>query len=116
MKDPEDVAVYKKVMERLMVHIFLAGLDTHFDQVCEEILRKDPVPTLEKCYAFVRRGEVRRSSLTKNKYDNVAALVSRNRFNKTPNTSFDKSTKCEHYNKVGHDKSLCYEIVGYPKW
>ena len=36
-----------------------------------------------------------------------------------PKTSLniDKSTfKCTHYNKTGHTKSHCFEIVGYPDW
>ncbi|RVW80923.1 hypothetical protein CK203_037347 [Vitis vinifera] len=31
--------------------------------------------------------------------------------------NIDKSTfKCTHYNKSGHTKSRCFEIVGYPDW
>ena len=31
--------------------------------------------------------------------------------------NIDKSTfKCTHYNKTGHTKSRCFEIVGYPNW
>ena len=47
MKDPDDIAVYQKSIERLWVHIFLLGLDGDFEQVRGEILRKDPVPDLE---------------------------------------------------------------------
>ena len=33
------------------------------------------------------------------------------------NPNIDKSTfKCTHYNKIGHTKSRCFEIVGYPNW
>ncbi|KAH9685409.1 protein kinase domain-containing protein [Citrus sinensis] len=32
MKDPEDVVIYRRSVERLRVHIFLAGLDEEFDQ------------------------------------------------------------------------------------
>ncbi|RVW75596.1 hypothetical protein CK203_059082 [Vitis vinifera] len=42
MKDPEDIAAYRKCIERQRVHIFLAGLDGDFEQVRGEILRKDP--------------------------------------------------------------------------
>ena len=31
MKDPEDVVIYRRSVERLRVHIFLAGLDEEFD-------------------------------------------------------------------------------------
>ena len=40
MKDPEDIAAYRKSIERQRVHIFLAGLNGDFVQVQGEILRK----------------------------------------------------------------------------
>ena len=46
-KDLEDIAAYRKSIERQRVHIFLAGLDGDFEQVQGEILRKDPLPDLE---------------------------------------------------------------------
>ncbi|OMO53936.1 hypothetical protein CCACVL1_28200 [Corchorus capsularis] len=55
MKDPDDVIAYQKSVERLRVHIFLAGLDGMFEQIRGEILRKEPVPDLEDCYAQIRR-------------------------------------------------------------
>ena len=55
MKDPDDVTAYQKSIERLRVHIFLAGLDNDFEQVRGEILRKEPVPGLEECYSLIRR-------------------------------------------------------------
>ncbi|RVW92461.1 hypothetical protein CK203_042718 [Vitis vinifera] len=55
MKDLEDIAAYRKSIELQRVHIFLAGLDGDFEQVRGEILRKDPLPDLEECYALIRR-------------------------------------------------------------
>ena len=55
MKDPKDIAAYRKSIERQRVHIFLVGLDGDFKQVWEEILCKDPLPDLEECYALIRR-------------------------------------------------------------
>ena len=42
-------------MARLRVHIFLSGLDSDFDQVHGEILRKDPKVDLESTYAYVKK-------------------------------------------------------------
>ena len=58
MVDETDIASYQKLLKRQRVHIFLAGLEGDFKQVCGEILRKDPTPELEKCYALVRREDV----------------------------------------------------------
>ncbi|RVW86209.1 hypothetical protein CK203_046123 [Vitis vinifera] len=54
MKDHDDIAAYRKSIERQRVHIFLAGLDGDFEQVRGEILRKDHVLNLEECYALIR--------------------------------------------------------------
>ncbi|RVW71956.1 hypothetical protein CK203_052530 [Vitis vinifera] len=69
MKDPEDIAAYRKSIERQRVHIFLAGLDGDFEQVRGEILRKDPLPDLEECYALIRRETERHASM-KVEFDN----------------------------------------------
>ncbi|KAH9802383.1 hypothetical protein KPL71_001364 [Citrus sinensis] len=65
MKDPEDVVIYRKSVERLRVHIFLTGIDEEFDQVRGEILRKDIIPDLEECYSLIRTVDVRQSKLNK---------------------------------------------------
>ncbi|KAL6335102.1 hypothetical protein AAG906_026482 [Vitis piasezkii] len=49
-----DITAYRKSIERQWVHIFFAGLDGDFEQVRGEILRKDPLPDLEECYALIR--------------------------------------------------------------
>ena len=74
MKDPDDIAAYWKSIERQRVHIFLAGLDGDFDQIRGEILRKDPILDLEKCYALIRREAVRHASM-KAESDNPDTLA-----------------------------------------
>ena len=54
MKGPDDIITYRKSIKRQRVHIFLVGLDGDFEQVRGEILRKNPVPDLEECYALIR--------------------------------------------------------------
>ena len=51
----DSVVQLHSAMARLRVHIFLSGLDSVFDQVHGEILRKEPKLELENAYAFVRR-------------------------------------------------------------
>ncbi|KAL5733314.1 hypothetical protein ACOSQ2_033006 [Xanthoceras sorbifolium] len=76
MKDADDIAAYRKSIERLRVHIFLAGLDGTLEQVRGEILRKDPIPNLEECYALVRREAALQTTL-KGEYDtsDISAMV-----------------------------------------
>ncbi|CAL5398040.1 unnamed protein product [Camellia sinensis] len=127
MNDPNDIEAYQQSIERLRVHIFLAGSEEFFEQIHGEILRKDPVPNLEECYSLIRRKVVRRTTL-KGESENTeaSAMVAKNRPNQqermTPNhhkptNGVDKSTyKCTHCNQFGHTKNRCFELVGYPEW
>ncbi|KAL5752068.1 hypothetical protein ACOSQ2_022575 [Xanthoceras sorbifolium] len=76
MKNADDIAAYRKSIERLRVHIFLVGLDGAFKQVRGEIFCKDLIPDLEECYALVRREAVRQTTL-KGEYDtfDISAMV-----------------------------------------
>ncbi|CAL5368280.1 unnamed protein product [Camellia sinensis] len=126
MKDPDDIEAYQQSIERLRVHIFLAGLEEFFEQIRGEILRKDPVPNLEECYSLIRREVVRRTTL-KGESENTeaSAMVAKNRPNQQermrpnhhkPTNGVDKSTyKCTHCNQFGHTKNRCFELVGYPE-
>ena len=134
MVDETDIAYYQKLLQRQRVHIFLVGLEGDFEQVCGEILRKDPISELEECYALVRRKDVRRRVMN-GQLDNFEAsvMVTRNRSNqnrspqhqqdqkrsihpKTTNGGDKSSYKCTHCDQTGHTKSRCYELVGYPEW
>ena len=65
------------------MHIFLAGLEGDFEQVHDEILRKDPIPELEECYAPVFREDVRCGVMNRQLENSEAsALVTLNRSNK----------------------------------
>ena len=111
------------------MHIFLTGLEGDFEQVRGEILRKDPIPELEECYALVRHEDVR-CGVMNGQLENskVSSMVTRNRSNqnwppqqqqdqtrpihpKTANGGDKSSYKCNHYDQTGHTKSRCYELV-----
>ena len=53
MESENDVESYRKSVQQQRLHIFLLGLDGDFEQVHGKILRKDPIPELEACYALV---------------------------------------------------------------
>ncbi|KAH9666171.1 retrovirus-related pol polyprotein from transposon RE1 [Citrus sinensis] len=114
MKDPEDVVIYRRSVEKLRVHIFLAGLDEEFDQVCGEILRKDIIPDLEECYSLIRREDIRQSKLNKKVDSETSAMIARQQ---SQRKFVDKSSlHCTHCRKKGHTKEQCFEIIGYPDW
>lgn len=116
MKDPDDTIAYTKSIDRLRVHIFLAGLDGIFEQVRGEILRKDPVPGLEECHGLIRREAVRHDTLKREaRHSEATTVVTRNQQKTTKGV--DKSSyKCMHYDQTGDTKDRCYELVGYPEW
>ena len=83
MVDETDIASYQKLLQRQRVHIFLAGLEGDFEQVRSEILRKDPIPELEECYALVHCEDVRRGVMNGQLENSEAsAMVTWNRSNK----------------------------------
>ena len=97
MVDETDNASYQKLLQRQMVHIFLIGLEGDFEQVHDEILRKDPIPELEECYALVRREDVRRGVM-KGQLENseASAMVTRNRSNKKWSPKHQQDQKKAH--------------------
>ena len=130
----KDIAFYQKLLQRQRVHIFLAGLEGDFEQVRGEILRKDPIPELEECYALVHREDVQ-CGVMNGQLENyeASAMVTQNQSNqnwspqhqqdqkrpihpKTANGGDKSSYKCTHCDQTGHTKSQCYELVGYPEW
>ncbi|KAH0765388.1 hypothetical protein KY285_001259 [Solanum tuberosum] len=92
MESEKDISSYRRSIQRQRVHIFLVGLDSEFEQIRGEILRKDPVPELEECYSMVRRESIRHA---------------------TVNGDLEKS---EATTMSGHTKDRCFEIVGYSEW
>lgn len=54
MIDYTDVTSYRKSIQRMRVHIFLAGLDNELEQIRGEIMQKNPVPELRETYAMVQ--------------------------------------------------------------
>ena len=61
------------------MHIFLVGLEGDFKQVRGEILRNDPIPELEECYALVHREDVQRRVMNGQLENSEAsAMVTRN--------------------------------------
>ena len=114
-------------MARLRVHIFLSGLNSEFDQVCGEILRKDPKLDLESTYAYVRKEYQQRQTMGSYRpiYENSAMLANQTRQGSSSRSSANRNNQssgkannlvCTHYGEKGHSQQRCYEIIGYPEW
>ena len=113
MKDFDNVVAYQKSVERLRVHIFLAGLDGMFEQVRGEILRKESIPNLEECYAQIQREAAHQTALKEEKETSEATtMVSRNK----PKATNDSEKNFTHCNRSGHTKDCCFKLIGYLDW
>ncbi|KAH9726802.1 hypothetical protein KPL70_008430 [Citrus sinensis] len=119
----EGVLQLHSAMARLRVHIFLSGLDSEFEQVRGEILRKDPKLDLESTYAYVRRDYQQRQTMGGSHLisENLTMLASQNRNGSSKNRGNQSSSKvnnlvCTHCGEKGHSQQRCYEIIGYPDW
>ena len=93
------------------------GLDTEqFGTMRSNLLAMEPLPTLNKAYAAVLREE-RQQLLAKDMESK--ATVEASAFlamatNKSKQTSRPRCTRCQ---KVGHEQSQCFKIIGYlPNW
>lgn len=63
-KCKDDIIVYAKHVEELCIYELLARLNPEYEQLRVNILGKDPLPPLNEVYAYLRREEKRRSTMT----------------------------------------------------
>ena len=123
----EGVIQLHSAMARLRVHIFLSGLDSEFDQVCGEILPKDPKLDLESTYAYVRKEYQQRQTMGSYRpiYDHSTMLANQTRQGSSSRSSANRNNQssgkannlvCTHCGEKGHSRQRCYEIIGYPEW
>ncbi|KAH0776792.1 hypothetical protein KY290_008203 [Solanum tuberosum] len=102
-------------MARLRVHMFLNGLDTEFDQVRGEILRKDQKLDLKSTYAYVRREFQQRQTMGTSCQmpESSAMAVHRNKGRSDSSSGKSNDFNCNYYGKKEHLKQRCYKIIGY---
>lgn len=106
-----------RFVEGERVHQFLMGLDTEqFGTVRSNLLAMEPLPTLNKAYAVVLREE-RQQFLAKGMENKKmvaepsASTFKASSMNRSRNPNRPRCTYCQ---KLGHERSQCFEIVRYP--
>lgn len=127
------IKTFQKSTERQIAYLFLGGLDDVFDQVHEEVLRKDPPLGLQASYAYVHcepnTKEAMKIEVNKTKPATMATraqghphqcdrarLEYQSGQTRTGQTSKDcPSSKCPYCGMIGHSKSRCFELIGYPE-
>ncbi|XP_056852361.1 uncharacterized protein LOC130501453 [Raphanus sativus] len=128
-----DAAVlYEKEREDERVHQFVMGLDeSRFGHIVTAIIEADVLPDLGKVYNKVVREEDRLNSAKSREQQQEAVGFATRRDGSGGETgrggSRDESASqfpqnrgrdrnCSHCGRSGHDKSNCWQLVGYPEW
>ncbi|KAK0597477.1 hypothetical protein LWI29_025705 [Acer saccharum] len=105
--------------------MFLSGLDSMYDQVRGEILRKDPPFTLEQSYQTVRRVSVHKQVMGTQAPLTESSVMALNYKKGQPQGSWNShietrplrlDLECTHCGEKGHTKQKCYEVIRYPEW
>ena len=64
MKSDKGIAMYHRITQENRLFNFLGGLDRKFDAIRREILRLNPLPSVESGHAVVWKGAARLRILT----------------------------------------------------
>ena len=103
-----------KYQESERTHQFLMGLDSsHFGVVRSTILSMEPLPNLNKAYSMILREE-RQQTLTRSMEVKTTIEGAAFKASTGGRPKAENRPRCAHCQKIGHDKSQCFELVGYP--
>nr|XP_043614555.1 uncharacterized protein LOC122586637 [Erigeron canadensis] len=133
MKCADDIKTYAKIRSDKKLFQFLNRLDRKFDAIKREILRNEPIPTVEVAYAIVRKEAAHQKILGATTLEpqgvaagliareiNVGGFVSKGyrRYDtKKKEIKDDKSDLlCDECGMSRHTKEQCFRLVGYPDW
>ncbi|GAA0149387.1 transmembrane signal receptor [Lithospermum erythrorhizon] len=107
--------------ERVMQ--FLMGLNEDYDNIRNQILTMDPIPTISKSYSMVSNVEKQKKvhHMVIDSADNMALSVQTAQgFKPASQTTqgymrnYKPVMKCEYCGKPGHVKAGCYRLIGFP--
>ncbi|XP_024200240.1 uncharacterized protein LOC112203510 [Rosa chinensis] len=126
-----DINSYRNEQDKMHVHIFLGGLDLHFEGAKNELLRLATPPTLEQAFAYIRRDEGNKAA-AQNLHTEVSSLAihatppsqpqignstlvpSQNQYQPRTqgyqqNQNYNQLT-CNYCKEVGHFKNQCPKL------
>ena len=108
-------AEYEKERDEEKVHQFVMGLDeSRFGGVCQGIISSDSLVDLGEAYSKVIREEQRLASFKEREAQQSAVgFVAKK---DQVDSSMRRSSQCSHCGRKGHDKSNCWQLVGFPDW
>lgn len=110
---------YEKEREEEKVHQFVMGLnESRFGVVCQGIIASDSMIDLCDAYAKIVSEEQRlNSSKEREAQQNAVRFTAKKETNESTNTAQTRrSNQCSHCGGSGHEKSNCWQLVGFPDW
>ncbi|XP_042006197.1 uncharacterized protein LOC121754977 [Salvia splendens] len=140
MKYPEDIDIYNAGKEEQRLYQLLVALNDRYEGIKKEILRLEPLPSVEVAYRILRREDTRANILktgdTGATQGVAAGLIARqpwmnqsthqnppHRSGGTGGGNWSRKTKeeklkltCTHCEKKKHSRDTCFELHGYPDW
>ena len=115
----EVIKVRTTAIEEERVYLFLAGLDDIYDSIRGEILRTDPLPSIENVFSTLQREEQRRNTMLNQRDISQVAMAAK----KFVPSSFSQHSssitvggRCSHCGSDKHLVDSCIKKNGYPEW
>ncbi|XP_071687473.1 uncharacterized protein [Rutidosis leptorrhynchoides] len=138
MEHPNDIVKYNNIRSEQKLFQFLNALDYKHDNIKRELLRIDPLPTVEGAYAAIRKENAHQyifnnktdvltqsgiatglvAPASKSKDFDSHGLLSRNqRRSDYTSSSRDKDNlECTKCGMKRHTREQCFKVIGYPDW
>ena len=113
-KDPDDVVLYRKMVESDRIYDFLASLNKELDDVRGRLLGIKPLPQIEEIFAEVRRECHRRVMLGGSTISTIETSTLATRGSDNLATSRGNKKWCDHCQKPNHTKDTCWKLHGKP--
>jgi len=90
------------------------GLNTErFGTVRSNLLAIEPLPSLNRVYAIVLQEE-RQQTMAKGMENQTTVEASAFKVVSMNQAKLPNRPRCTHCQKLGHERSQCYELIGYP--
>ncbi|XP_047956198.1 uncharacterized protein LOC125201943 [Salvia hispanica] len=141
MKYPEDMVIHDQFIQEQRLFQFLIAIDSKYESTKREIVKMEPLPSVDQAYNLVRQEETRSQVLqpgTGTTTDGIGAgFAVRGRsmpshgshggsrggsnlggggWNRRNDDEDKSKLVCSYCKRKKHTKESCFELIGYPEW
>ncbi|VFR00760.1 unnamed protein product [Cuscuta campestris] len=132
MKCPEDMTIFTQIQQQNRLYQFLQAVNEEFDAGKRDLLKTEPLPSVEEAYAQIRR-EAARKGIMKGEGGGPSsgetpsgiggglvatrvAVRSENRQSSSRTYEEKSHLKCTYCGGIKHTAEGCFKRIGYPEW